>query len=455
VSLLNFDVRSFRLPHIAVLVSAVLLAQPVAVAQPAKPSPDDKATTDANGFFVHQLESPYQSGKLPVRVLVPDRLEKGKQYPVVFVLPVEMKDDAKFGNGLLEIQKHDLHNTFQAVFVAPTFSTLPWYADHPTKAELRQESHLLKAVVPLIEKNYPVRTERDGRLLLGFSKSGAGAYSLILRNPDTFGKALAFDSPLMRDTLSKGSEVFATQENFEKYCVPKLLQKHAKTFADEKRLILLGKGFLQGQHQQAHALMDKLKIAHEYREGTQRKHTWDSEWVPEAVELLLPKALPAAKPKNTKPEAKKPNVVLILADDMGYADVGCHGCKDIPTPHIDSIARNGIRFTDAYASAPWRSPSRVGLLTGRYQQRFGYEFNPTGADSPTADQAQGVGRVSRARPLLRTSGIGRREVRHGLPAGPPRFRPPPQCRRLWLHPWRLPAAVWPLPRNGDQGEGCR
>ncbi len=381
MSILKFDVRSLRLSHIALLM-ATLLSQPIAVAQPAKPSPaNDKATKDTNGLFVHQLESPYQSGKLPVRVLVPDRLDNGKKYPVVYVLPVEAKDDAKFGNGLLEIQKHDLHNTFQAVFVALTFSTLPWYADHPMKEELRQESHLLKAVVPLIEKSYPVRTERDGRLLLGFSKSGVGAYSLILRNPDTFGKALAFDSPLMRETLSKGSEVFATQKNFDKYCVPKLLEKHAKTFADEKRLILLGKGFLQGQHQQAHALMDKLKIAHEYREGTQRKHTWDSGWIPEAVELLLPKVQPpAAKPKATKPEAKKPNVVLILADDMGYADVGCHGCKDIPTPHIDSIAKTGIRFTDAYASAPWCSPSRAGLLTGRYQQRFGYEFNPTGAE---------------------------------------------------------------------------
>ncbi len=342
--------------------SLLLLLAAGAVTQTLAQPADDKTTKDTNGFFVHELESPYQSGKLPVRVLVPDRLEKGKKYQVVYVLPVEAKDDAKFGNGLLEIQKHDLHNTFQAVFVAPTFSTLPWYADHPTKAELRQESHLLRVVIPLIEKSYPVRAERDGRLLLGFSKSGAGAYSLILRNPDTFGKALAFDSPLMRETLSKGSQVFATQENFEQYCVPKLLHKHAKTFAEEKRLILLGKGFLQGQHQQAHALMDKLKIAHEYREGTQRKHTWDSGWVPEAVELLLPKAQPpAAKPKDTKPGAKKPNVVLILADDMGYADVGCHGCKDIPTPHIDSIAKNGVRFTDASGGAEARAASGLNV----------------------------------------------------------------------------------------------
>jgi hypothetical protein len=137
VSMLKFDVRSFRLSHIAILM-ATLLSQPCAVAQPAKPTPaEEKVVKDANGFFVHQLESPYQSGKLPVRVLVPDRLEKGKKYPVVYVLPVEAKDDAKFGNGLHEIQMLDLHNTVQAVFVAPTFSTLPWYADHPTKEELR------------------------------------------------------------------------------------------------------------------------------------------------------------------------------------------------------------------------------------------------------------------------------------------------------------------------------
>ncbi len=77
-------------------------------------------------------------------------------------------------------------------------------------------------------------------------------------------------------------------------------------------------------------------------------------------------------------ETKKPNVVILLADDMGYADVGFHGCKDIPTPNIDSIARNGVRCTNGYVSGPYCSPTRAGLLTGRYQQRFGHEFNPGG-----------------------------------------------------------------------------
>jgi len=72
----------------------------------------------------------------------------------------------------------------------------------------------------------------------------------------------------------------------------------------------------------------------------------------------------------------RPNIIVILADDLGYADTGVYGCKDFPTPHIDSLARNGIRFTNAYVSAPYCSPSRAGLLTGRYQQRFGHEFNP-------------------------------------------------------------------------------
>lgn len=72
---------------------------------------------------------------------------------------------------------------------------------------------------------------------------------------------------------------------------------------------------------------------------------------------------------------KLPNIVVILADDLGYADLGCQGCKDIPTPHIDSIAANGIRFTDGYATHPVCSPSRAGLMSGRYQHRFGFENN--------------------------------------------------------------------------------
>ncbi len=74
--------------------------------------------------------------------------------------------------------------------------------------------------------------------------------------------------------------------------------------------------------------------------------------------------------------AGRPNIILILADDLGYADVGFQGCKDIPTPHLDALAKAGIVCTNGYVSHPFCSPTRAGLLTGRYQQRFGHEYNP-------------------------------------------------------------------------------
>ncbi len=74
--------------------------------------------------------------------------------------------------------------------------------------------------------------------------------------------------------------------------------------------------------------------------------------------------------------SRKPNLIIILTDDQGYADVGFNGCKDIPTPNLDSIAHHGVQFSNGYVSYSVCSPSRAGLITGRYEQRFGYERNP-------------------------------------------------------------------------------
>jgi arylsulfatase A-like enzyme len=87
--------------------------------------------------------------------------------------------------------------------------------------------------------------------------------------------------------------------------------------------------------------------------------------------LLLTSALCAAD---------RPNILLIVGDDMGYADVGFHGCKDIPTPHLDALAAAGVRCTNGYVTGPYCSPTRAGLLTGRQQNRFGHEYNPGGGN---------------------------------------------------------------------------
>ena len=79
---------------------------------------------------------------------------------------------------------------------------------------------------------------------------------------------------------------------------------------------------------------------------------------------------------NNKSENLHPNIILILVDDLGYADVGFNGSKDIKTPHIDNIAKNGVIFSEGYVSYPVCGPSRAGLITGRYQDTFGFGKNP-------------------------------------------------------------------------------
>jgi len=76
---------------------------------------------------------------------------------------------------------------------------------------------------------------------------------------------------------------------------------------------------------------------------------------------------------------RRPNVLLIVVDDLGYGELGCYGGTEIPTPHMDALAASGVRFTSGYVTAPFCAASRAALMTGRYQTRFGFEFNPIGA----------------------------------------------------------------------------
>jgi arylsulfatase A-like enzyme len=93
--------------------------------------------------------------------------------------------------------------------------------------------------------------------------------------------------------------------------------------------------------------------------------------------LLSLAALFAAPLTAAAAEPPRPaNIIVIVADDLGYADISLHGCRDISTPNIDAFARGGVRCTSGYVSCPYCSPTRAGLLTGRYPQRFGHEFNP-------------------------------------------------------------------------------
>ena len=96
--------------------------------------------------------------------------------------------------------------------------------------------------------------------------------------------------------------------------------------------------------------------------------------------MLLLAPLAGLNASDAPSPVSKPNVLFLIADDLGYADIGANGCTDFATPNIDSIADSGVRFTNGYVCAPVCSPSRAGLITGRWQTRFGHEFNHPLAD---------------------------------------------------------------------------
>jgi arylsulfatase A-like enzyme len=97
---------------------------------------------------------------------------------------------------------------------------------------------------------------------------------------------------------------------------------------------------------------------------------------PTALIFILASFIPQKGKKRSETKTNNPNVIVIVADDLGYADVGFNGCQDIPTPNIDRIAKAGVVFSSGHVSYGVCSPSRAGMLTGRYQYRFGYERNP-------------------------------------------------------------------------------
>ncbi len=80
-------------------------------------------------------------------------------------------------------------------------------------------------------------------------------------------------------------------------------------------------------------------------------------------------------------DRSKPNLLIFYSDDQGWGETGCYGNNEIPTPHIDSLASHGVRFTQGYVAATYCSPSRAGLLTGRYPTRFGHEYNAVANNS--------------------------------------------------------------------------
>ncbi|MEZ6047439.1 MAG: alpha/beta hydrolase-fold protein [Planctomycetaceae bacterium] len=235
------------------------------------------------------LKSEFQRTETEIMILLPAQLKPAQKYPVLFLLPVEAGTGKKWGSSLQAAIDAKLVDRFKVICVMPTFADLPWYADHPTDPRLKQESYFIKEVMPLVEQHYPVSNRSEDRYLVGFSKSGWGAWSLLLRHPDLFHKAMAWDAPLMLDHPGPyGTQpIFGTEENFRKYQLTEQLQEQAATLQQEVRLYHWGYDAFRKQHAEMNTILNDLEIKSVYRDGPQREHHWESGWLGDAVELLL------------------------------------------------------------------------------------------------------------------------------------------------------------------------
>ena len=238
----------------------------------------------------------FQQCKDPrVDVLLPDHLDPQKKYPVLYILPMEADNGSGFGNGLVEAKKADVANKYDMICVYPSFTTVPWYGNHATDPTIRQEDYVLKALIPFIDSKYPTRRDKEGRWLIGFSKSAWGAYTLVFRHPNVFGYAAGWDAPFALNGDNSGknwgpmglSNIFGTKENMELSLPTKLAAENASWLKQRCRLVLGVGSYWKPQVEQMHNLLQALGIPHEYRSDLAFPHRWNTGWFAPMVEELV------------------------------------------------------------------------------------------------------------------------------------------------------------------------
>lgn len=251
-------------------------------------------------YVQHAVPSEFQQGTAEIWVLLPPDYSRQKSYRTLYVLPVEAGFEAKFGDPLAVLHGMDFPRSSTCVCVMVAFATPPWFGDHPSEKTQQQGRHLVERVVPFIEQRYAVAKGRDARLLLGFSKSGWGAASLLMRYPDRLGYAGTWDAPWCMDSLQWGlKENFGSQEAMKAQRPDLLAPATAARFKGAPRLVVAGEkawglmlplagGDRSRSHTVAfHDILLKNGFPHIYRNDLAFPHRWDERWMRPVLEELL------------------------------------------------------------------------------------------------------------------------------------------------------------------------
>jgi glucose/arabinose dehydrogenase/S-formylglutathione hydrolase FrmB len=262
-------------------------------------------TVDANNVKSYIVTSVYQGSQpMTVRVLEPTNPAPGKPRRLLYVLPVQagVTDlSSTWSDGLEELRLLDVQDRFNMTLIAPSFSYEPWYGDNVLDPSERMESFIINDLVPWGDM-FVQGADLPQRFLIGFSKSGNGALFLILRHPDVFSEAAAWDSPAQLSDLSTYSALpvnFGTQENFNLYNIPSLVTSNAQAFTQQNRLWISGdQAAWTADMDQLHDQLTAAGIPHTWVAGGVRVHSWSSGWLDGAVTALDANATVTA-PVNT------------------------------------------------------------------------------------------------------------------------------------------------------------
>jgi len=250
-----------------------------------------------DGVNIHTVETQYQNGEQEIRVLLPDDYREEKLYHVLYVLPVEKGFDQRYGYGLGVLKQMNAHNKYDIIIVQMGFEKEPWYGDHVANPRIRQASYLKEFVIPFIEQNYSTKAAPEGRLLLGFSKSGWGAFSLIMTFPEFFGYAASWDAPMFFDGFHYNMEqVYGTLGQLNAYRPDLLVSRRKKHFLKKTRLVLMGEmdwgrsipAPYDGSHTvEMHKLLKKEGVKYIFNNTLKVPHRWNKQWMSPTLEALI------------------------------------------------------------------------------------------------------------------------------------------------------------------------
>lgn len=247
-----------------------------------------------------------------VRVVEPTAPVGNVPRRLLYVLPVEpgvTTEASAFSDGLTELQRLNVSNRYGLTLIAPSFNMVPWYGDHDSDPHRRMESFIVDDLVPLGDTLLPGGTP-PRRWLIGFSKSGFGALTLILRHPDVFARAAAWDAPAQLHDMSIGMEMpdnFGTEDNFAQYRILDLLRANRDAFATVNRLWISGDdSSWTADMLRLHAQMTELGILHTFSHVNVRLvHSWYGGWLERAVRALVEQAAAGPAP-DTPPRKRTP-----------------------------------------------------------------------------------------------------------------------------------------------------